>query len=342
MKRKIAIAAGVTAGLAALAVWIERSRFATPRYRGPKSDHFDGERFHNHGNGWQTEGSFLKWQLTKMPTPWPEWIESEPGPPPPERVDGGRLRVTIVNHATTLIQVDGKNILTDPIWSERCSPSQSIGPKRHRAPGIRFDDLPPIDLVLISHNHYDHLDVPTLRMLHRHHRPRFLVHLGNGALLQRNGIGNVRELDWWDSEGDIVAVPAQHFSARALSDRNHNLWGGFVIRSESGNIYFAGDTGWGRHFEQIAQRFSRIRLALLPIGAYLPRWFMKPAHINPQEAVDAHLALKATTSVPMHYGTWALGDDGATQPVEDLERAIVKKKAAGFIVLEFGRGLDVR
>ena len=183
MKRKIAVAAGLAAGLAALATWIERTRFATPRYHGPKSDHFDGDRFHNHQSGWQTEGSFLKWQLTKTPTPWPDWIESEPGPPPPERVDGGRLRVTIVNHATTLIQVDGKNILTDPIWSERCSPSQSIGPKRHRAPGIRFDDLPPIDLVLISHNHYDHLDGRTLAWLAHDHDPITLTLLGNDTII---------------------------------------------------------------------------------------------------------------------------------------------------------------
>ena len=341
MKRKIAVVAGVTAGLAALAVILERTRFATPRYHGPRSDHFDGQRFHNHQSGWQTEGSFLKWQLTKTPTPWPDWIEAEPGPPPPRRVEGGALRVTLVNHATTLIQVDGLNILTDPIWSERCSPVAWAGPKRHRAPGVRFDDLPPIDVVLVSHNHYDHLDIPTLRMLQRHHNARISVHLGNGALLARHGIERVTELDWWESAGVVTSVPAQHFSARALSDRNRNLWGGFVIRSASGNIYFAGDTGWGKHFGEIAARYAPIRLALLPIGAYLPRWFMKPAHINPEEAVEAHLALRASTSVPMHYGTFALGDDGATQPVEDLERAIARKGVAGVRVLPFGEGSDV-
>ena len=137
--------------------------FAAPRHRGAKSDHFDGRRFHNHQSGWQSEGSFLKWQVTKQPGAWRDWVDDQPGPPPPKRVEG--LRVTFINHATTLIQMDGINILTDPIWSDRCSPVSWAGPKRHRPPGIRFEDLPPIDAVLISHNHYDHLDVPTLRRL---------------------------------------------------------------------------------------------------------------------------------------------------------------------------------
>jgi L-ascorbate metabolism protein UlaG (beta-lactamase superfamily) len=344
MKRRLAIVAGVTAALAAIAVVLERRLIAAPRYRGPVTDHFDGKRFHNHQSGWQSEGSFLKWQLTKTPTPWPEWIESEPGPAPPRRVEKGALRVTIVNHATTLIQLDGINILTDPIWSERCSPVDFAGPKRHRAPGIRFDDLPPIDVVLLSHNHYDHLDVPTLRMLQRHHNPLIVCHLGNGALLARYGLTNVRELDWWgsaDAPIRITSVPAQHFSARGLSDRDATLWGGYVIASDAGNVYFAGDTGWGKHFAEVRDRFTPVRLALLPIGAYLPRWFMKPAHITPAEAVDAHGELKAGTSVAMHYGTFALGDDGDRQPIEDLERAIAKKRAGGFKVLEFGQGFEV-
>ncbi|HEX6178642.1 MAG TPA: MBL fold metallo-hydrolase, partial [Thermoanaerobaculia bacterium] len=139
----------------------------------------------------------------------------------------------------------------------------------------------------------------------------------------------------------ITSVPAQHFSARALSDRDVNLWGGFVVSGPSGNVYFAGDTGWGKHFAEIAARFSPIRLALLPIGAYKPRWFMKPAHIDPAEAVDAHLALGAGTSLAMHYGTFALGDDGERQPVDDLRKALSEKGNPRFWILGHGEGRDV-
>ncbi len=335
--KRLAKAAGLAAIATAAAVILERVLIAAPRYRGPRSDHFDGKRFHNQQSGWQSEGSFLKWMMNRRRGVWRQWVDAPPGSAPERRVDGGRLRLTVVNHATTLIQIDGVNILTDPIWSERCSPVSFAGPKRHRPPGIRFEDLPPIDLVLVSHNHYDHLDLPTLRRL----GVPILTPLGNGALMDR-----ARELDWWQSVTvgslTITSVPAQHFSARGLSDRNACLWGGFVISGPSGNVYFAGDTGWGKHFSEIAQRFGPIRLALLPIGAYLPRWFMKPAHIHPAEAVDAHLALGARTSVPMHYGTFELGDDGELEPVEDLRRAIASKHVTGFEILEFGSGVDVR
>ena len=330
--------------LGAAAFLLDR-KFAAPRHRGPASDHFDGRRFHNHQSGWQSEGSFLKWQLTARRGSWRDWIDAPAGPPPPARVSDGRLRVTFINHATTLIQMDGLNILTDPIWSERCSPVSWAGPKRHRAPGIRFEDLPPIDVVLISHNHYDHLDLPTLRRLGKY-QPILISHLGNGALLAKHGIAGAREIDWWEetplSSGvRVTSVPAQHFSARAISDRDKNLWGGFVISGTSGNVYFAGDTGWGKHFGEIREKFGAIRLALLPIGAYLPRWFMKPAHITPAEAVDAHIALGARTSVAIHFGTFRLGDDGELEPVVDLRRAIADKKQTSFWILAEGEGREV-
>lgn len=331
------------AAAAALGVAAERKLLAAPPYRGPLSDHFDGKRFHNHQEGWQSEGSFLKWQATKTPTPWPEWIDAEPGPPPLPRVDGGRLRVTLINHSTTLLQIDGLNFLTDPIWSERCSPVPFAGPKRHRPPGLRFDDLPDIDAVLVSHNHYDHMDMPTLRRLRR---TRVFAPLGSAALLARSGVRNATDLDWWDSVPlangvTITCVPSQHFCARSLSDRNATLWGGFVISGPSGHVYFAGDTGWGAHFAQVAQRFGAVRLALLPIGSYLPRWFMKPAHIDPAEAVQAHLVLRAQTSVAIHYGTFALGDDGEQQPLDDLRAALDANAVTNFVTLEHGIGYDV-
>ncbi len=343
--KRLAIITGAAAALAATAVFLERKLAASPRYEGPRSDHFDGKRFHNHQSGWQSEGSFLKWQMNRQRGEWREWVDAPRGAAPPSRVDGGGLRLTFVNHATMLIQMDGVNILTDPIWSERCSPVSFAGPKRHRPPGIRFDDLPKIDLVLVSHNHYDHLDLPTLRALQKRDRPRIMTPLGNSALMERGRVSGAEDLDWWEKAGDamkVTVVPSQHFCARAISDRDTTLWGGFVISGPSGNVYFAGDTGWGKHFGEINQKFRDIRLALLPIGAYLPRWFMKPAHITPAEAVDAHIALKARTSVPMHYGTFNLGDDGERQPIEDLHAAIAAKRATGFEILDFGEGREIR
>jgi L-ascorbate metabolism protein UlaG (beta-lactamase superfamily) len=341
--RRLAKAAGLTAVAAALGVVAERNFIAAPHYHGPVSDHFDGTRFHNVQSGWQSQGSFLKWQMTKEPGEWPEWIDSKPGPPPPRRVDDGRIRVTWVNHATMLVQLDGVNLLTDPIWSERCSPFSFLGPKRHRAPGLRFEDRPPIDAVLVSHNHYDHLDVPTLR---RFNGTRILTPLGNSALMKRHGVHGAADLDWWQSARisdrvTITLVPAQHFCARALSDRNATLWGGFVISGPSGNAYFAGDTGWGAHFAQVAERFGPVRVAMLPIGAYLPRWFMKPAHISPAEAIDAHGALRAQTSIAMHYGTFNLGDDGYEEPMYDLRAALAARGNPRVLLVEHGIGVDV-
>ncbi len=338
---------------AAGAVAIERNFFAAPRYRGPLSDHFDGERFHNASPSWQSERAFLKWALNRQQGHWPKWIDAPYGPPPPRRIGERGLRVTFINHSTTLVQLDGINILTDPVWSERVSPLRFAGPRRHRPPGIRFEDLPQIDFALVSHNHYDHCDLPTLRRL----RCTIVTPLGNGALMKRHGIENVIELDWWQSvaagvppavgpartpaPAQITAVPAQHFAARGMSDRNRNLWSGFVIGSPSGNVYFAGDTGWAGHFWDIGRRFAPIRLALLPIGSYLPRWFMQPAHIDPAEAVEAHFVLRAQTSVAIHFGTFALGDDGAFDPLRDLQEAIAANENPRFWILEHGEGRDI-
>jgi L-ascorbate metabolism protein UlaG (beta-lactamase superfamily) len=277
---------------------------------------------------------------------WPEHPEAAYGPRPPERVGDGRLRITFINHSTTLIQIDDVNILTDPVWSERVSPISFVGPKRHRAPGIRFDDLPPIDLVLVSHNHYDHMDVATLRALQKRHRPAIVTPIGNAALLRRHGVHDAFELDWWETAHhangiNTTVVPARHFSARALSDRNRNLWSGFVISAPSGHVYFAGDTGWGSHFAEIGRRFAPVRVALLPIGSYMPRWFMQPAHIDPAQAVDAHFVLGARTSVAVHFGTFARGDDGEYDPIRDLNDALAANGNPPFLVLGQGEGRDL-
>jgi L-ascorbate metabolism protein UlaG (beta-lactamase superfamily) len=322
--------------------------FSGPAYQGPVSDHFDGERFQNmrpgpHGG----LGKFLRWQWTRDRPPWVD-RDPPPGPPPPRRVERGSMRVTFVNHATVLIQQDGVNVLTDPIWSERASPVSFAGPRRHRPPGIRFEDLPPIQAVLVGHNHYDHLDLPTLRRLQQAHRPHFFCGLGNKALLERAGLERVSELDWWQTARlgesvELVAVPVQHFSNRGLFDRDRTLWLGYVVRGPAGMAYFASDTGSGPHFTEVRRRLGAPRLAVLPIGAYRPEWFMSAVHVSPAEALTAHLALGAGTSVGMHHGTFSLADDGQDEPAAALHAALERhpEPRPRFWTLEFGEGREV-
>jgi len=290
----------------------------------------------------------VRWMAHREPGPWRKWTDVPPAPNPPLRVGAGEMRVTFVNHATTLVQMDGVNLLTDPIWSERCSPVSFAGPRRAVPPGLRLDQLPPIDVVVISHNHYDHLDLPTLREVAAAHRPRILVPRGNRSLLDRSRIRNVEELDWWQSveiRGGvrIAAVPAQHFSGRGLFDRDRALWAGWVATGAAGSAYFAGDTGFGPHFREIRDRFGSPRLALLPIGAYRPEWFMSRVHMSPEEALRAHEILGAGTSVGIHFGTFRLADDGQDEPAARIEALTRESSPAAprFWVLGFGEGRDV-
>jgi L-ascorbate metabolism protein UlaG (beta-lactamase superfamily) len=294
----------------------------------PASDHFDGKRFFNPGEV-EKQGfkEFLTWVRNRQRGPWPDRIEITPGPAPAACVDGDSLHITFINHTTFLIQLKGLNILTDPIWSERCSPVSFTGPKRVHAPGILFEDLPKIDIVLITHNHYDHMDIPTLKRLQKNFAPRIYVPLGNGRTLARHGMRDAVEMDWWEelplsSCLKLICVPARHFSARGLRDQNKNLWSGFVIEGGPGAVYFAGDTGTGPHFEQIASRFPDISAALLPIGAFLPEWFMAPHHLSPADALRAHFILNARTSIATHFGTFPLADDGRLEPETALLDAL--------------------
>ena len=325
-----------------------------PRYTGPVSDHFDGEQFHNPQAADQAtddarRGRALKWMTNRKIGPWREYQDHPPGQRPPSRVGKGLLRVTFVNHSTVLIQMDDLNILTDPIWASRASPVSWAGPPRVRPPGIRIEDLPPIDWVIISHNHYDHLNIPTLKLLNHKFRPRFLTGLGNGELLKRHAIQDVTEIDWWaatslSDEVRVTGVPAQHFSARGPFDRNRTLWLGFVIQGPAGNVYFAADTGLGPHFDKIRDAFGPLRLTMLPIGAFKPRWFMKRMHLSPEEAVQTHLLLKAGTSMGVHFGTFkGLADDGQDAPINELNEAREKLgvPAERFWALDFGEGRDV-
>ncbi len=318
---------------------------SAPAYRGPPSAHFDGHRFHN-VPATQNPGfrELLRWRRTRDHADWGRPRDTPPGPRPPTRVTGEVLRVTWIGHATTLIQTAGLNILTDPVWAERVGPFPSLsGPRRHRPPGVRFEELPPIDVVLISHNHYDHLDLATLRRLAKAHHPRILAGLGTRGLLRREGIAGGEDLDWWQGvpvgpNVTIHAVPVQHSSRRGIDDTDVELWAGYVIAAPGGAVYFAGDTGFGPHFAAARARFGPPRLALLPIGANRPRWFMKPLHMNPAEALQAHRALEARRSIAIHFGTFDLADEGELEPAADLRAA-----GAGddFWVLEIGEGREV-
>ena len=305
--------------------------------------HFQNGKFFNPGVPDHNFRQLLRWMRTRVPGEWRSWIPSEPGPPPPARVPGHSLCTTFINHATFLLQTADINILTDPVWSLRASPVQWTGPKRHRAPGIRFEDLPPIDALLISHNHYDHFDRPTLRRLARTHQPAVFCPLGLASPLRRLGFRQVHELDWWQSTQwrgiPVHCVPAQHFSARTPFDRNRTLWCGWVLCPDGGNLYFAGDSGFGSFFRQIGESLGPMRLALLPVGAYEPEWFMGPVHMTPEQAVETHSLVRAQTTIPMHYGTFSLADDGETAPLNRLRKALEgDPRASRFCVLREGEG----
>lgn len=304
-------------------------------YSGPPTDHFNGKHFYNPSGGGPGGGrGLLHWLLNRQPGPWRKWIDSAPGAIPPDRVSGGAIRVTFIGHSSVLLQMDGLNILCDPIWSKRASPISWAGPKRHRAPGIGFDQLPKIDLVLQSHDHYDHFDVPTLRRIAARWKPHFAVPLGVAQRLLSKKLATgsqIAELDWWQSAQlsdsvRITAVPAFHFSGRGLRDRNKTLWCGYVLETPSGTVFFAGDTAYGPHFAEIRARFPNIRLAFLPIGAYRPQWFMGPVHISPSNAVRAHRELSASTTIAIHFGTFHLADDGEQEPVTELQQALDREK----------------
>jgi L-ascorbate metabolism protein UlaG (beta-lactamase superfamily) len=304
--------------------------FSAPGYNGPVSDHFNGKKFNN-PKGIQP-GSFkdlMKWARNRERGEWKELRDVEYGPAPVKKVEGDSIVVTFVNHSTFLIQTQGLNILTDPVWSERASPLSFAGPKRMRPPGIRFEDLPEIDIILLTHNHYDHLDIKTMQKLASLYQPAIYTPLGGSLYLEKKGITNVTEMDWWD-EADIgaalklVCTPAQHFSGRGMFDRDRTLWSGFALMTGKGSIYYSGDTGFGDFFEQIAQRIAPVRLAFLPIGAYKPAWFMSTIHTSPFDAVKIHKILNPSVSIGMHFGTFPMADDGMYDPETDLKLALVK------------------
>jgi L-ascorbate metabolism protein UlaG (beta-lactamase superfamily) len=303
--------------------------------------HFDGKRFFNPGAA-GAPGFFaaLRWMLSSRPERSARFVSDVEQTKPPALVEGAQLRVTLINHSTVLLQQNELHILTDPIWAERASPLAAIGPRRRRKPGVRWEDVPRIDVVLLSHNHYDHLDLAALRRLADRGESQFVVPAGVGRLLRSQKIGPVHELDWGKAvsigQAQIHSVPALHFSARGIFDRNRTLWCGYVIETAGRTVYFAGDTAFGDHFGMIRERFGAPRVALLPIGAYEPRWFMSRVHMSPDEAVRAHQLLGAETSIAIHHGTFQLADDGIDTPKKRLKE---RSPGDSFLVLNNGQSV---
>lgn len=297
----------------------------------PITDHYDGQRFYNPGiNMDKPFSDLIKWNMNRPESSWPDFVENKAQPQIVTQLENHQTAVTFINHVTFLIQLKEINIITDPVFSERASPVQFAGPKRIRKPGMLMDQLPKIDVVLVSHNHYDHMDLNSLEKLYKKFNPLFIVPLGNEHYIKNFAPNaNVIELDWFQKTDfkntEFFLTPAQHWSARGLFDRREALWGGFVIRKNNKQIYFVGDSGYNNQlFKKIKEVLGPMQLSFIPIGAYEPRWFMKNAHMNPEEAVMTHFDVQSTRSIGMHYGTFKMTDESYDQPVKDLETA--KKK----------------
>ncbi len=303
---------------------------STPPYS--KSDHFDGKKFFNPGV--KVEKGFLdlvRWKMAGGVKGWPERLDNREQPKLPHKVATGDAHITFIGHATHLLQfssVDQErpfNVLTDPIFSERASPVSWAGPKRVRPPGLTINELPPIDVIVVSHNHYDHLDVASIRAISERDKTLILVPLGNKKLLK--DLPNVEELDWWESRAigsnvRITATPSQHWSARGLFDRNEALWSSWVFEAGGVKTLFAGDTGYGPHFKAIRDRLGLFQLSILPIGAYEPRWFMKEAHMSPEDALLAWKDLGHPRALGTHYGTFQLTNEGIDEPATVLTEGL--------------------
>ncbi len=322
-------------------------------YSGPVSDHFDGLTFFDpDGSPPKTLMQVLRWQFGRRDRAvWPEWMPSPHADTPPPRVEGSKVRFPFVGHASWLIQTAGLNILVDPVWSERVSPLAFAGPKRRNDPGIAFDCLPDIDVVLVSHGHYDHLDTATLSKLAEKFSPRVVTPLGNDVTMKGAHSAIRAEAYDWKARvelGDGVAVtlvPTRHWTARGLFDRNKALWASFVLETPAGAIYIVCDSGYGdgAHFRRVAEAHGPLKLAILPIGAYEPRWFMRDQHMNPSDAVKALADCGAEQALAHHHGTFQLTDEAIDAPVTALGQALDEAKVPRekFAVLKPGQVFEI-
>jgi L-ascorbate metabolism protein UlaG (beta-lactamase superfamily) len=347
-RRLFGLLVGTTAAIGVPSAWMSRMK----TYAGPVSDHFNGTQFFDPDGApprplWQV----LRWQLTKQAAKWPAWAPSPHADTPPPRVTGTAARLSFVGHASWLIQTAGLNILIDPVWSERCSPVSFAGPKRVNDPGIAFDKLPPIDSVLVSHGHYDHLDVATLSRLAAKFSPRVVTPLGNDITM-RDADSAIRAeaFDWGHriELGNGVAVTlvaTRHWTARGLFDRNKSLWASFVLETPAGKIYIVCDSGYGdgRHFRRVREVHGPLRAAILPIGAYEPRWFMRDQHMNPEDAVKALADCGADMALAHHHGTFQLTDEAIDAPVRALGAALDAASVPRdkFVVLKPGQVMEI-
>jgi L-ascorbate metabolism protein UlaG (beta-lactamase superfamily) len=346
----VAFLAGAAAATGVPTYWASLMK----TYDGATSDHFDGLHFFDpDGVPPRSLGEVLRWQFGsgRQRQVWPEWVPSPHADTPPPRVSGDKVRLSFVGHASWLIQTAGLNILVDPVWSERASPFSWAGPKRHNDPGIAFDALPKVDIVLVSHGHYDHLDLATLSKLSAKFAPRVITPLGNDVTMRSaNGTIKAEAFDWHDRVelgGGIAAtlVPTRHWSARGLFDRNKALWASFVLETPAGKLYIVCDSGYGegKHFRRVAEAHGPLRLAILPIGAYEPRWFMKDQHMNPSDAVKALADCGAQAALAHHHGTFQLTDEAIDAPVVALHAALGEAKIPSerFVALKPGQVFEV-
>jgi L-ascorbate metabolism protein UlaG (beta-lactamase superfamily) len=342
--------AGLAAASGLSAFWVARMK----TYDGPVSDHFDGLHFFDpEGTPPKSLGDVLRWQFGpgRQRQAWPEWAPSAYADTPPARVNGDKVRLSFVGHASWLIQTSGLNILIDPVWSARASPVDWAGPKRHNDPGIAFDALPGIDIALVSHGHYDHLDVATLSKLSAKFACRVITPLGNDITMRRADAAiRAEAFDWHDRVelGGGVAVtlvPTRHWSARGLFDRNKALWASFVMETPAGKIYVVCDSGYGdgKHFRGVRETHGPLRLAILPIGAYEPRWFMRDQHMNPADAVKALADCGAQAALAHHHGTFQLTDEAIDAPATALQAALDEAKIARerFVALKPGQVVEI-
>ncbi len=326
----------LTRPLSALRDWggVFSAKPANPYYQGPVSDHFDGLRFFMPGREVdKTLRDLLAWRFGKGKVAWPD-LAPAGADRPPARVSG--LRVGLIGHASLLVQTAGVNILVDPVYAERTSPFSFVGPRRVNRPGIAFEHLPPIDLVLVTHNHYDHLDLPTLARIHAVYGARIVTALGNDTLIRQAVPGaRVDAYDWGERMvlSDALSAtlePTYHWSARGLNDRRMALWTAFALHGPAGLVYLCGDTAYhdGAVFRDFRARHGAPTLAVLPIGAYEPRWFMVTQHANPDEAVQILEDLGAERAIGYHWGTFQLTDEGIDTPPLALAEALTARGIA--------------
>ena len=315
-------------------------------YEGPLSDHFDGTRFFNPGLLPSDKSllDVLRWRLGGHRARWPKTVPARSGLKPDEVVSG--LQLTCIGHASLLLQAAGVNLLSDPVWSERASPFLRVGPRRHNAPAVAMRDLPQIHAILVSHNHYDHMDLETLKALWQRDRPRVLTLLGNDTIIRTAACEiDVTAGDWWDSfalPGEITAtvVPSYHWSSRRLGDRRMALWGGFYLDTPHGGIYLAGDTAYrdAAIFLEIKARCGSPVVAALPIGAYAPRWFMNTKHANPEEAIRIAQNCGAQYVLGIHSNTFPLTDEPHDEPAKRFRAAAAEISSTGVHAQAFTAG----